>query len=159
MYCAVRECVIVGMNQIEYEENDGLLWHPEVKFRINSIFNTRKKNTIFFYECVCVWVCVDNWHVCTFIEIYLNTKLHSVWCKLQTTNRQRRIANHWETKVQHTDYGQALQQHWLSRMWKVEQKKSIGFYSTKCSAAHSAIVTKGKRRRIKLRKYINTECA
>lgn len=37
MYCAVRECVIVGMNQIEYEENEGLLWHPEVKLW-NSIF-------------------------------------------------------------------------------------------------------------------------
>lgn len=25
MYCAVRKCVIVGMNQVDYEEDEGLL--------------------------------------------------------------------------------------------------------------------------------------
>lgn len=41
MYCAVRKCVIVGMNQVDYEEDEGLLWHPEVKSnpRMRKILN------------------------------------------------------------------------------------------------------------------------
>lgn len=41
MYCAVRKCVIVGMNQVEYDGDKGLLWHPEVRYFYNHIIMSK----------------------------------------------------------------------------------------------------------------------
>lgn len=44
MYCAVRQCVIVGRNQMDYDEDGGLLWHSEVNEQIKK--NKMKKEFI-----------------------------------------------------------------------------------------------------------------